>query len=335
LDNVNVTVVIVTYKTAQFTIECLHSIDKERDLKRFNIQVVVVDNASGDAADILDAVKVNHWADWVAVLTSPRNGGFGYGNNFGVQYALQHYKVDYFHFLNPDTLLRDSALFELVNFLNLHPTVGIAGSSFELPDGTLWPYAFRFPTLFSELSEGIQLHFVDKILNRWIVAKDMNQTQQEIDWVMGASMLMRSSVVQQLRGFDESFFLYFEETDLCLRAKKLGIETWYVPASRVMHNSGQSTKVTLLNGGPKRLPDYWFESRRRYFLVNHGVPYTIAADIVSILANSVGYLKTWIKIKLTGKTDKRAPNYIVDIFKNSPLFPNNRVSNPFTSSLPD
>lgn len=333
MNNVNIAVVIVTYKCADLTIDCLHSVQKERDLNRLNIQVIVVDNASGDAPQISDAVTLNHWTDWVTVLTSPRNGGFGYGNNLGVQYALQHFKVDYFHFLNPDTELRDSAIFELVKFFNSHPNAGIAGGSFELLDGELWPYAFHFPTLFSEFSGGLQWGFVDKILKRWVVAVEMTQTDQRIDWISGASMLMRRSVVEQLRGFDESFFLYFEETDLCLRAKRLGIETWYVPASRVMHNSGQSTKVSQHNAAPKRLPKYWFDSRRRYFMVNHGILYTICADMLTILANAVGHIKTFIKSLLTDKTDKRVPNYILDIFTNSPLLPGNRVSAPFTSSL--
>ena len=71
-------------------------------------------------------------------------------------------------------------------------------------------------------------------------------------------------------GLDENYFLYFEETDFCLRARKAGFATWYVPQSRVMHIAGQSTKVTEVSDTPKRLPGYWFESRRRYYAVTFG-----------------------------------------------------------------
>ncbi len=87
---------------------------------------------------------------------------------------------------------------------------------------------------------------------------------------------------------DENYFLYFEETDFCYRAKKAGFATWYVPESRVMHIMGQSTTVTDLTRGPKRLPSYWFESRRRYFAMTYGIGHAIGIDIVALLACSIG-----------------------------------------------
>jgi N-acetylglucosaminyl-diphospho-decaprenol L-rhamnosyltransferase len=144
-------------------------------------------------------------------------------------------------------------------------------------------------------------------------------------------MMLRKSVVDQLHGFDEGYFLYYEETDFCLRARRAGFTTWYVPSSRVMHIAGQSTKVTVRDDKPKRLPDYWFESRRRYFIKNHGVFYTFLTDIAALLGNVVGKIKRM----LTGKQHDYVPSYITDILRHSALLPANWHTKPFLSCLYD
>ena len=122
--------------------------------------------------------------------------------------------------------------------------VGIAGSSFENVDGSDWPFAFRFPSILSELEEGLQTGLVTRVFRSWVVTKQMSSVPQPIDWVPGASMMIRRAVVDAIGGLDENYFLYFEETDFCLRALKAGFPTWYVPESRVMHIAGQSSKIT-------------------------------------------------------------------------------------------
>ena len=94
-------------------------------------------------------------------------------------------------------------------------------------------------------------------------------------------MMIRPSVLACIGGMDENYFLYFEETDFCYRAKQAGFPTWYVPESRVMHIMGQTTTVTDISAGPRRLPGYWFESRRRYFAVTYGIGKLIGAALVS------------------------------------------------------
>jgi N-acetylglucosaminyl-diphospho-decaprenol L-rhamnosyltransferase len=326
-----VVVSIVSYKSAKLTIDCLRSIQADRGVEGLNIHVVVVDNASGDAPEIESAVIDNQWQDWVTVLTAPKNGGFAYGNNYAFQYAFAHGKVDYFHLLNPDTQIRPGAISTLVDFMKLSPTVGIAGSSFDNQDGTLWPIAFRFPSFFSEFESGVNLGLLSKILRPWVVAVFMEQKSQEIDWIAGASMMLRKSIVEQLHGFDEGYFLYYEETDLCLRAKQAGFSTWYVPNSRVMHIAGQSTKVTVRDDKPKRLPDYWFESRRRYFIKNYGIFCTFLIDFSALFGNVIGKIKRI----LTGKQHEEVPHYITDIFKHSVMLPGNWRIKPFISCLRD
>jgi hypothetical protein len=142
--------------------------------------------------------------------------------------------------------------------------------------------------------------------------------------------MLRRSTVEQIRGFDESYFLYYEETDLCLRARRAGITTWYVPASHVMHIAGQSTKVTERDAKPKRLPSYLFESRRRYFMVTQGLVYAILVDIVAVFANVLGKIKRAV----TGKSHEDTPNFITDLAGHSILLKKNRDVPSFSSALP-
>jgi N-acetylglucosaminyl-diphospho-decaprenol L-rhamnosyltransferase len=318
MPNLDVATVIVTYRTAQLTIKCLRSIQSERQIDGLSIRVIVVDNASGDAPAIEDAIEANGWASWVTLISAPKNGGFGYGNNLGIQRAYETHPPDYVHVLNPDTVLRPAAISSLVRFLEANPHVGIAGSSYECLDGSDWPIAFRFPSLLSELSYGLQMGVVARLFRRWTVARPMSKIAQPTDWVSGASMMIRPAVLVAIGGFDENYFLYFEETDFCHRAHQAGFATWYVPESRVMHIMGQSTKVTDEKSVLERYPPYWFESRRRYFVVRFGIGRAIAIDIVAVLANSLGLLKRTLQLR------SGIPHYIRDLLKHSILWPRNR-----------
>ena len=327
MPDIQIAVVIVSYRTALLAIECLRSVQQERASNGLLIRAVVVDNASGDAPFIDEAVRENQWETWVTVLTAPRNGGFAYGNNLAFQHILRRGRVDYFHVLNPDTIVRPGAIAALANFLQSNHEAGIAGSSFENLDGSIWPIAFRFPTLLSEFESAVQFGPVSRLLRGWVVAVSMTQERQRIDWVAGASMMIRCDVVEQLRGFDEGYFLYYEETDLCLRALRAGFATWYVPESRVMHIAGQSTGVTVRDGKPQRLPAYWFESRKRFFVVSHGVPYSAAADMFALLGHALGFVRR----RLGGRA--RQPYWAFDLARHSTLNPRNSVPDRFSSAL--
>jgi N-acetylglucosaminyl-diphospho-decaprenol L-rhamnosyltransferase len=320
MNEINVAIAIVSYRSAALTIECLRSIDVERSTANIRIRVVVIDNASGDAPAIAQAIEANSWSSWVTLLRAPRNGGFAYGNNLAFQIAKGHGALDYFHLLNPDTLVRKGAIGALVGFLEAHPDVGIAGSSFENLDGSEWPIAFRFPSILSELENGLQFGLASRILQRWVVAVEMSSVPRPIDWVPGASMMCRPAVFEAIGGFDETYFLYFEETDFCFRAKKAGFSTWYVPDSRVMHIAGQSTGVTVRDEPLKRLPAYWFESRRRYFLASCGTMRAMAIDVVAMLAHAVGHLKRIAQ----RRTDRGVPHFVRDLAYHSALWPRNR-----------
>jgi GT2 family glycosyltransferase len=308
-----VTAVIVSYKSAALTLACLRSLLAERDAPGISLRCVVVDNASGDAPAIESAIKRERWDDWITLIEAPRNGGFAYGNNLGFARACQDGAVDYLHMLNPDTEVKKGAVGTLVEFLEAHPQVGIAGSSFENADGSDWPIAFRFPSLLSELESGLQLGLVSRVLRRWNVVRIMTPQVQPVDWGAGASMMVRRSLIDRIGGLDENYFLYFEETEFCWRAKQAGFPMWYVPQSRVVHIGGQSTKVTERNAAPKRLPGYWFESRRRYFVTTSGLLPAALIDCTAIVASALGSLR----LHLQGRRDRIVPHYVIDLWRHS------------------
>ena len=323
----SVAIVIVSYRSARLTIECLRSIAAQRESPGLNIRTIVVDNASGDFEIVSDAIRDNQWSLWATCVLAPTNGGFAYGNNLGMQLALKVAPVSYFYLLNPDTELRPGAISSLVRFMESNSSAGIAGGSFENRDGSDWPMAFRFPSLMSEFLAGIEIGLISRLFASSVVPREMTRQTQRTDWICGAAMLIRASVVESIKGLDENFFLYFEETDFCRRALRAGFPTWYVPESRVMHILGQSTQVTGATEGSRRLPAYWFESRRRYFAVAFGIRKAMLIDVVAILAQSLGL------IKKAAMRKQPVPFFVRDLWKHTILRKRNRVIAPVKSSL--
>lgn len=313
----SVLIVIVNYRTPTLTVNCLRSLAPTASSLP-NIQVKVVDNASGDdSIEVIEqAIVTEGWQNWAALLPADRNGGFSYGNNFAIRPALASpHPPDYVWLLNSDTEIRLGALQALLEFMQNRPKVGISGSRFEEPNGTVWPIAFRFPSIFSELEAGFRLGLLSKLLAHWRVAQVMSDQPAQVGWLPGASLLIRRSVFESIGLMDEGYFLYFEETDFCLQAVRSGWECWYVPASHVMHLAGQSTGVTAATDQPKRLPQYWFNSRRRYFVKNHGRLYAAIGDGVWLL----GFASWRVRRLIQRRPDGDPPYLLQDFLHNSAI----------------
>jgi len=320
----SVLVITVSYKTAKLVENSLRALARERPRSNVDIFAYVIDNASGDAPHLRDAIDKNGWGDWATLHASTKNGGFSYGNNRGFEHAYQTGNVpDYFMLLNPDAEVEAGAIDELVKFLEAHPRAAVAGSQLIFQDGTPWPYAFRFLNLLGELQTALATGVAAKVLDRWITTRRMGNNPERVDWLPGAAMLIRRSAIDAVGGLDESYFLYFEELDFFIKLDRAGYETWYVPASRVMHISGQSSGITARDRkGP--MPEYWFESRRRYFAKTYGVPYAMLTDAVCIPAYVLGRLKK----QLVGRGNENIPGFTLSLLKHSALL------NPLREVLP-
>jgi GT2 family glycosyltransferase len=175
----------------------------------------------------------------VRLLANPTNRGFSGGNNDGIRRSQGRTLL----LLNPDTEMQPGALAALLATLDSAPDVGVAGPRLLNPDGTVQPSRRRFPTLATALLEStpLQPYFPDHpLLRRYYVADQPDDREQDVDWITGACMLVRRSVIEQVGGFDEGYFMYSEELDLCRRIKGAGWRIVYQPAAVVVHDESQS-----------------------------------------------------------------------------------------------
>ncbi|MDJ0795252.1 MAG: glycosyltransferase family 2 protein [Calothrix sp. MO_167.B12] len=311
-------IVIVNYRTPDLTIDCLQSLVNEvRSLP--GTRVIVTDNASGDDSvdKIQTAIENESWQDWVSFMPLEHNGGFAFGNNAAIRPVINSpTPPNYVLLLNPDTIVRPGALKVLMDFMKEHPQVGIAGSRLEDPDGTPQVSAFRFHSILSELNAGLRLRFGKKFKERWaVIPPTLPQEITQVDWVAGASMIVRRQVFEQVGVMDEGYFMYYEEADFCLQTNRAGWTCYYVPESRVVHLVGQSSGVTDPKAPRKRLPQYWFDSRRRYFVKNHGWLYASLADA----AFAFPFALTKLRWMLMGQRSNYPPNFLIDFIRNSAI----------------
>lgn len=318
-------VVIVNYRTAGLTIDCLRSLAPEVGSLPGSTRGVVTDNLSGDdsVSRIRKAIDDNRWT-WASVLPLPANGGFAYGNNAGIRPFLNaaEDRPEYVLLLNPDTVLRAGAVCELVKFMDARLDVGLAGSRLEDPDGTPQVSAFRFHSIFSEFEHGIKLGPVSTMLARWRVAPPASDAPCPTDWVCGASVIIRREVLDHVGLLDERYFMYYEEVDFCLKAKRAGFPCWYVPASRVVHLVGSASEVSDARKHRKRRPAYWFESRRLYFTQNHGRLYALLADAAYATAFALWRVRRFVQ----RKPDTDPPRFLTDFLRHSTLLRRPRTS---------
>jgi GT2 family glycosyltransferase len=309
-------VIVLNYRTADLTVGCLQSlVDEVKTVP--GTHVTVVDNASSDGSveKISAAIQQAGW-DWVTFMPLEVNGGYAFGNNVGIRAALDSATPPpYILLLNPDTLVRPGALKALVDFMDAHPQVGIAGSRLEDLDGTPQHSAFRFPSIWSEFDQGLRLGIVSRLLSKWWIAPPISEVACETEWVAGASMIVRREVFETVGLMDEKYFLYFEEMDFCLAVHRAGWPCWYVPDSRVVHFVGQSSGITDTKRQPKRRPTYWFDSRRRYFVKNYGWLYAVLSEV----SWASGFALWQVRRMVQRKPDIDPPNLLSDFLRNSVL----------------
>ena len=282
------------------------------------MKVVVPDNASGDgsAEAIGAAIQKSGWS-WATLLPLAENGGYCFGNNAGIRPYLQSDDPpQYVILINPDAYIRDNAISNLLTFMDGRPDVGIAGSRLEDPDGTRHNGAFRFPGLATELIDGFRFGLLTKALSKHDLRYELGDAPMQVDWVVGASMMIRKEVFDDIGLLDEKYFLYFDEVDFCLRANRMNWPCWYVPSSVVVHLVGQSTGISDTRKQPPRYPDYWFYSRRRFYVKNFGKMRALLAD----LAYLTGFTTFRIRRVIQQKPDKDPPSFWWDFLRNSTLF---------------
>ncbi len=268
--------VVLNWRTADMTLRAVAAATIA--MQGIAGSITVVDNDSGDGSfdRMTDALRDN---PRVRVVQSGRNGGFGAGNNVGIRLGLPDgTRPDFVYILNSDAFPAPDAIQHLLGYLQNHPTVGFAGSYIHGPEGEDHVTCFRFPSPASEFEGAARTGPISRLLAHRRVPLGVPAISGPVDWLAGASLMMRDSVLQSIGLFDEAFFLYFEETDLCRRACRAGWATHFVRESRVEHIGSVSTGMKAWG----RVPGYWFNSRWLYFRKDGGTLRAVCATLAHV-----------------------------------------------------
>lgn len=262
----DVSVVVVSFNTHDVLRECLQTLAKEAGGVRY--ETIVVDNASRDAS----AEMVEREFPAAKLIRSGVNLGFAAANNRGFAIAQGRHVV----LLNSDAFLRPGALPLAVERMDADPHIGLAGGRLVGRDDSWQPSARMFPSLINDLLSlsGLSAkyrhsRFFGRFDRTWA---DQNEAA-EVDWVPGAFSIIPRRVLEEVGYFDENFFLYYEEVDLCRRIKAAGYSIWYWPDVVVVHLGGESSKtvkhLTMSSAG-SQLTLWRMRSALLYYRKHHG-----------------------------------------------------------------
>ncbi len=234
-------IIIVNYNVKEFLQNLLHSIEKAS--LNISHEIIIVDNASDDGSVELIREKFPS----VKLIVNTENLGFGKANN----QALELAKGKYLLLINPDTIVSEDTLDKMIRFFEDSTEAGLAGCKILNPDGTLQLACRRsFPgpwTSFCKVTGLSNLFPKSKLFSRYnLTYLDEDQTY-EVDAISGSFMMMKKETYDKVGGFDEEFFMYGEDLDLCYRIQQAGFKVFYVHTTQIIHYKGESTKRSRLD----------------------------------------------------------------------------------------
>ncbi len=261
-------ILIVNWNTPELLAQCLESVVES------GAAIIVVDNASTDGS----AAMLRARFPAVQLIESDKNLGFAGGNNLALRHLQANGRGDFILLLNPDTVVRPGALQALTQFMAAHPQCGAAGARLLNADGSLQISCHPFPTLFREIWRLFHLDWLYP-LSCYPQSKWQTNSPQSVDSVQGAALLLRPEALSQAGLFDEAYFMYSEEVDLCQRLKSLGWEVYWLPGAEVVHYGGQSTRQV-----ERAMFLQLYRSKLTYFRVRHGQASARRYKLVLLLA---------------------------------------------------
>lgn len=261
IPQIDISVIIVNYKVKEYIANLLNSIKKAKG--NLNLEIFVVDNASGDGS----IPYLRDRFPTVSYIENQENVGFGKANNQAIKMA----KGEFTLIINPDTLVGEDTLQILVNHMHLNPGCGAAGCKILNPDGSFAPESRRsVPTIWSAACKVFGLNALfpkSKLFARYYLSWLDENTASKVPVLSGSFMFWRTSVLKDLEGFDERFFMYAEDIDLCYRIEQTGTYIEYLPETSIIHYKGESTKrgdlkyIRLFNKALYQFFDKHYSSR--------------------------------------------------------------------------
>jgi GT2 family glycosyltransferase len=240
---VKVSIIILSFNTKELLKKCLES------LNNLVAEIIVVDNGSSDGSvKMIESVisnqqsvaskkkepNPNHQSPiTICLIKNKRNLGYGAGNNQGMKIA----KGEYFLLLNSDTIVKNNAPLKMAQFLDKHPEVGVLGCKLLNHDGSPQPSVGPFPNLGAS--------FIMLFAEHWLgdLVRHSFPKTTEVDWVMGAALMVRREVFEKVGPMDEGLFMYMDEVEWCYRIKKAGYKIMFYPGAEIIHLFGGSSKT--------------------------------------------------------------------------------------------
>lgn len=233
MSTVDVSILIVhTYEKHQIR-QTIRSI--RRAAPTISYEIILIDNNPSDG--LMDVLKPY---DGLIYLPQERNIGFGGGMNKGIEKAKGRYVLVF----NPDIIVQPGSLEAMVEYMDTHPDVGICGPKLMNPDGTLQYSCYRQPQLLMPVYRRTpvgKLPFAKKKVADYLMTEVNHEEEMHVDSLIGAALFARAELLEELKGFDERFFLYYEDNDLCRRTWLLGKRVVYYPKSVMIHYHRRAT----------------------------------------------------------------------------------------------
>lgn len=252
-DWLDLSIIIVNWNTKEYLLRCLGSIFKMGE--RMDWEVIVIDNGSQDGSGI----EVKNAFPLAHLIQNEKNMGFAKAVNQGLQKASGRYIL----LLNPDTEVKPETMERLVSFMNAHSNVGIVGAQLLNPDGSKQNSIANFPSLTTEL---LNKSLLRRLFPKKFPGKEKDYPEPiEVDSVIGACMMVRRDILDQVGLLDEEYFLFLEETDWCYRIKRAGWKIYHVPQAEVYHFQGKSAEKDK-----KRARIEYYYSRYHFLKKNRG-----------------------------------------------------------------
>lgn len=251
-------IIIINYKTKELTANCLNSLFILPDSQ--GKEIILIDNASNDGS--IEYLE-KEFGNKVKLIKNEINLGFAGANNQGAAIAAGKYLI----FLNSDTIVKEDIFQNIDKLFSLDEKIGIISPRLMMENNEPQPTSFgRFPTLWRLITrEGLRKPKIKP-----------GTKNIEVDWVSGCCLAIRQSIFKQLDGWDEQFFLYYEDVDLCKRVKKAGYKVVVNLESQITHLGGKSLALN------KERKKYYYEAQDYYFMKHYGIIISILVKIAKL-----------------------------------------------------
>lgn len=288
---------IINFRTGEMTLNCVQS--ALADTVGMQVEIVVVDNASGDGSDdlIADWIAAQPEGTPVRLIRSATNSGFSGGHN----QTIAAVKGAYYLLMNSDGLLKQGCCQAILDLTKANPEAGLIAPRIEDEAGNPQHSFFRFASPASELIRGAETGPVTRALQRHDVPLGFDPDPAHVEWASFACIALNARMIDEIGPLDEGYFLYFEDTEYCLRARRSGWSILPCLEAVAIHYQGGSGPVTELQEARKRMPAYYYASRTRFFYQAYGAFGLLRANLAWYLGRGIAQLR-----RLAGKPVPRA-----------------------------